>query len=89
MKIENLKDLILYESQNTNKTIEVLYDNEDFWLTQKTMAELFNVKPNTISYHLNEIYESKELMKNSTNRKIRQVQKEVNRNVERKYYMNG
>lgn len=85
MKVEKPKDLILYQSENTNKTIEVLYDNEDFWLTQKTMAELFNVKPNTISYHLNEIYESKELIKNSTNRKIRQVQKEGNRSVEREF----
>ena len=85
MQIDKLKDLILYQSENTNKSIEVLYDNEDFWLTQKTMAELFNVKPNTISYHLNEIYESKELIKNSTNRKIRQVQKEGNRNVEREF----
>lgn len=83
MQIDKLKDLIIYQSENTNKSIEVLYDNEDFWLTQKTMAELFNIKPNTISYHLNEIYESKELIKNSTNRKIRQVQKEGNRNVER------
>ena len=85
MQIDKLKDLILYQSENTNKSIEVLYDNEDFWLTQKTMGELFNVKPNTISYHLNEIYESKELIKNSTNRKIRQVQKEGNRNVEREF----
>ncbi len=85
MNINNLKDLILYQNENTNKSIEVLYDNEDFWLTQKTMAELFNVKPNTISYHLNEIYETKELIKNSTNRKIRQVQKEGNRNVEREF----
>lgn len=85
MQIDKLKDLILYQSENTNKSIEVLYDNEDFWLTQKTMAELFNVKSNTISYHLNEVYESKELIKNSTNRKIRQVQKEGNRNVEREF----
>ncbi len=85
MQIDKLKDLILYQSENTNKSIEVLYDNEDFWLTQKTMAELFNVKPNTISYHLNEVYDSKELTKNSTNRKIRQVQKEGNRNVEREF----
>ena len=49
------------------------------------MSELFNVKPNTISYHLNEIYESKKLIKNSTNRKIQQVQKEGNRNVEREF----
>ncbi len=52
MTIDKLKDLILYQIENTNKTIEVLYDNEDFWLTKKTMAELFNVKVNTINYHL-------------------------------------
>ncbi len=36
MQINKLKDLILYQSENTNKSIEVLYDNEDFWLIQKT-----------------------------------------------------
>lgn len=39
------KELILYQSENTNKSIEVLYDNEDFWLTQKTMAELLMLNP--------------------------------------------
>ena len=65
MKFNDLKDLILYPSENTNKTIEVLYDDEDFWLTQKTMGELFNVKVNTINYHLKEIFSSKELTENS------------------------
>ncbi len=71
MQIDQLKDLILYQSQNTNKSIEVLYDNEDFWLTQKTMAELFNVKVNTINYHLKEIFSNNELNENSVIRKIR------------------
>ena len=57
--IENLKDLIIYQSQNNeNISVEVLYNEEDFWLTQKTMAELFNVKVNTINYHLKEIFNS-------------------------------
>lgn len=71
MNIDKLKDLILYQSENTNKSIEVLYDNEDFWLTQKTMAELFNVKVNTINYHLKEVFNSNELKENSVIRKIR------------------
>ncbi len=71
MQIEKLKDLIIYQSENTNKSIEVLYDNEDFWLTQKTMAELFNVKVNTINYHLKEIFNSDELNEKSVIRKIR------------------
>ena len=35
-KLEDLRDLILYQSKNNgNISVEVLYDNEDFWLTQK------------------------------------------------------
>lgn len=71
MNIDKLKDLILYQSKNTNKSIEVLYDNEDFWLTQKTMAKLFNVAENNITYHLQNIFKSGELSKNSVTQKIR------------------
>lgn len=71
MQIDKLKDLILYQSENTNKTIEVLYDNEDFWLTQKTMGELFNVAENNITYHLQNIFKSGELNKDSVTQKIR------------------
>ena len=81
--IEKLRDLIVYQSENNNVMIEVLYDEENFWLTQKTMAELFNVKVNTINYHLKEIFNSGELNEKATIRKIRQVQKEGNRQVER------
>ena len=71
MQIDKLKDLILYQSENTNKSIEVLYDNEDFWLTQKTMGELFNVSENNITYHLQNIFKSGELNKDSVTQKIR------------------
>ena len=82
--IENLKDLIIYQSQNNdNISVEVLYDNEDFWLTQKSMSKLFDVEVNTINYHLKEIFETHELEENRTIRKIRTVQKEGNREVSR------
>ena len=81
--IEKLRDLIMYQSENNTVMIEVLYDDENFWLTQKTMAELFNVKVNTINYHLKEIFASSELNEKATIRKILQVQKEGNRSVER------
>jgi len=71
MNINNLKDLILYQSENTNKSIEVLYNNEDFWLTQKTMGELFGVAENNITYHLQNIFKSGELNKDSVTQKIR------------------
>ena len=81
--IEKLKNIIFYQSETRNQMIEVLYDSEDFWLNQKTMAELFSVKVNTINYHLKEIFNSGELNESSTIRKIRIVQNEGNRNVSR------
>lgn len=81
--ISNLKDIVLYQTVTEDKKIEVLYDIEDFWLSQKTMAELFSVKVNTINYHLKEIFNSGELEEKSTIRKIRIVQKEGSRNVSR------
>ena len=70
--IGNLKDLIIYQSLNKdNISVEVLYDNEDFWLTQKSMSKLFEVEVNTINYHLKEIFKSGELIKESVIRKIR------------------
>ena len=61
--VANLKDIIFYQNQTGNVKIEVLYDDENFWLTQKSMAELFSVKVNTINYHLKEVFSSGNLMK--------------------------
>ena len=82
-KVNDLNNIVLYQNETGSKLIEVLYDNENFWLTQKTMAELFSVKVNTINYHLKEIFNSGELEENSTIRKIRIVQNEGNRKVGR------
>ena len=70
--IENLKDLIIYQSQNNeNISVEVLYNDEDFWLTQKSMAKLFNVAENNITYHLQNIFKTEELEQNAVTQKIR------------------
>ena len=70
-KVADLNSIVLYQNETGSKIIEVLYDSEDFWLTQKTMAELFSVKVNTINYHLKEIFNSGELEEDSVIRKIR------------------
>lgn len=71
-KLEDLRDLIIYQSKNNeNISVEVLYDNEDFWLTQKSMGKLFGVEVNTINYHLKEVFRSGELIEESVIRKIR------------------
>ncbi len=57
--------------------------DETLWCSQKAMGALFGVETNTINYHLKEIYQSEELVEDSTNRKIRIVQQEGQRKVER------
>ena len=70
--IENLKDLIIYQSQNNeNVSVEVLYNEEDFWLTQKSMSKLFNVAENNITYHLQNIFKIEELEQEAVTQKIR------------------
>ena len=78
--IEKLKELIIYQSQNNeNISVEVLYDEEDFWLTQKSMSKLFNVEENNITYHLQNIFKSGELQENRITQEIRVVQNEFNK----------
>jgi hypothetical protein len=82
-KNPQFNDILLYSTANGTVKVEVLYEDETFWLSQKRMAELFGVESHTITYHLKEIFKSGELDENSTTRKIRAVQKEGNREVAR------
>lgn len=67
----NSSEVILYTTPKGAIKIEILFENETFWLTQKKLAELFSVEVNTINYHLKEIFKTKELEENSVIRKIR------------------
>lgn len=74
---------ILYNLPDGSGAVQAYVQDQTLWLTQKAMAELFGVEVNTINYHLKEIYASKELAQEATIRKIRIVQQEGNRQVER------
>ncbi len=76
-------NFILYTSENGDVKLEVFIQDESIWLTQKMMAELFDVDVRTISEHIQNILENEELEAISTIRKIRIVQKEGNRDVSR------
>lgn len=64
-------------------SIEMRYEDENIWLTQKMMATLYDVEVNTINYHIKKIYEDSELVESSTIRKFRIVQNEGGREVRR------
>ena len=74
---------ILYNLPDNSGTVQVIVQGETIFLTQKAMAELFGVEVNTINYHLKEIFSTGELIEEATIRKIRTVQTEGNRQVER------
>lgn len=65
------------------ESIEVRYEDENIWLTQKMLATLYGVNVATINEHISNIYKDNELEKNSTIRKFLIVQKEGNREVSR------
>lgn len=76
-------DIIMYRTPEGVATVEVMYQGETFWLSQKRLAELFGVEVNTINYHLREVFQSGELDEKATIRKFRIVQTEGNRQVSR------
>ena len=75
-------EIILYSSPEGDIKIEVFFNDESFWLSQKKMAELFGVDVRTVNEHLQNIYNTSELEKEATIRKIRIVQKEGSRDVD-------
>jgi hypothetical protein len=83
MNSSHHNEIIFYNTPKGDVKIEVIFNDETFWLTQKRIAELFGVESNTVTYHLKEIFKTSELEENSTTRKIRVVQKEGNRDVSR------
>ena len=76
-------NLILYTSDNGDVSIQVRYEDGTFWLTQKRMAELFNVSVSTINKHLKSIFNTGKLSEEATIRKFRIVQNEGTRQVTR------
>ena len=76
-------NILLYKTKQGETRIEVIFNSETFWMSQKRMADLFGVDVRTINYHLGQIYESGELTKEATIRKIGIVQSEGERDVER------
>lgn len=77
-------DIIFYNTPTGDVKIEVVFNDETFWLTQKRMAELFGVEVPAINKHLSNIYETGELDKAATISILETVQLEGSRMVKRK-----
>ena len=81
-------EFLIFERQSHSEGIQVRFEEGDLWLTQKGIADLYDVDRTVITKHLKNIYADLELEEKSTSAIFALVQKEGNREVERKvnYY---
>jgi len=76
-------DFLIYNSAEEEVSVNAVVHDETIWLTQKAMAELFDVEVPAISKHLKNVYEDGELDRKSTISKMETVQQEGGRSVKR------
>ena len=79
-----MKEIEIYKTKDGQSEVEVHFEEETVWLTQKQMAQLFQTTPQNITLHLKKVYKEKEIQAKSTCKEHLQVQKEGKRLVERK-----
>ena len=83
-QLNTTNNFLLYTNENGEVKVDVLLKDETIWLTINQMAELFGVDKSGISRHIKNVYETGELNEKATVAKIATVQKEGERDVNRK-----
>ena len=85
---KEINRFLIYNTPHNEVRVDVFLEEETVWLTQKGLGDLFGVVKSTISEHLSNIFETKELLMEATVRNFRTVQQEGDRNVSRdlEYY---
>ena len=81
---EKFSNFVIFQTETAKVNIDVFFQDETLWLTQKSMAELFETTPQNITLHLKNIYKENELDESATCKDFLQVQNEGNRQVQRK-----
>lgn len=77
-------EYLTYVAATGENGVELRYEDENIWLTQKMLSIIYGVNIATINEHIKNIYKDNELDEDSTIRKFLIVQKEENREVSRK-----
>lgn len=81
---KNDNNIIIYQDEDGITKVNVRFVDEDIWLNQNQIAEIYKTTQQNISLHIINIYKDKELDKESTNKEFLLVQNEGNRQVKRK-----
>lgn len=77
-------EFLIFQLEGKEDGVQVMYQNETIWCTQKAMAQLFDCSTDNIGLHLKNIYESGELMQDATTEYFSVIQVEGERQVNRK-----
>ena len=82
--MDEKNNVVIYQSEDGKTKIDVNLEEETVWLSQQQMSDLYDTTKQNISLHIKNIFDEEELDINSTVKEFLTVQKEGNRNVERK-----
>lgn len=75
--------ILIYQDENGITKVSVRFSEEDVWLTQQQLAEIYDTTQQNIAGHIKNIYDQEELVENSTHKKFLLVRLEGNRQVKR------
>ena len=81
--MDNKNEVLIYKDKDGLIKVDVKFINEDVWLTQSQLAEIYKTSRENITMHISNIYKDNELPKDSTCKKFLQVQNEGTRSVKR------
>ena len=79
----NDNNVMIYQDENGATRVSVLFSDEDIWVTQLQLAEVYDTTQQNISQHIDGIYKDGELSPEATNKKFLLVRTEGNRQVKR------
>ena len=81
--MDNKNEILIYEDKDGITKVNVTFTDEDIWLTQNQLAEIYKTSRENITMHISNIYKNNELPKDLTCKKFLQVQNEGSRSVKR------
>lgn len=81
--MDNKNEILIYEDKDGITKVNVTFTDEDIWLTQSQLAEIYKTSRENVTMHISNIYKDNELPKDSTCKKFLQVQNEGSRSVKR------
>jgi len=84
MNLPQHSRFLIYQTEDGRVKIDVRFEKETVWLTQRMLAELFQTSQQNVSLHINNIYEEGELQPAATHKEYLSVRREGARQVQRR-----